>query len=140
MQYEKITIETTTQAEDILSAELAELGIEGVEIADSVHPEAEGLPVYVADIPAEIDIPLGRAFLSFYLDAAEDHTALIAEVSAMLERISAFTDIRPGTITRELTEDKDWLNSWKDFFHQFTIDFDDGTSALFLPSWEQTAT
>ncbi len=137
MRYEKYTIETTEEAEDILAAELAELGIDGVEFEDSFHPEDEGLPVYVADIPARIDIPRGKAFLSFYLDASEDNSELIAGVEAMLKRVSGYTDIGPGRIKREFTEDKDWLNSWKEYFHQFTIAFDDGSKALFLPSWEE---
>ncbi len=137
MRYEKITIETTEEAEDILAAELAGLGIEGVEFEDSLQPEDEGLPVYVADIPAKIDIPAGKARLSFYLDASADNTELLSKVEAMLAELSGFTDIGSGTMTRELTEDQDWLNSWKDYFHQFAIELEDGSKALFLPSWEE---
>ena len=35
MKYTKYTIETTTEAEDLLSASLSEIGIEGIEITDS---------------------------------------------------------------------------------------------------------
>ena len=39
-----------------------------------------------------------------------------------------------GTVSIEVTEDVDWLNNWKQYFHQFWID-----DILVLPSWEQPA-
>ena len=36
MKWNKLTIETTTAAEDMLSYELSEMGMEGVEIEDHV--------------------------------------------------------------------------------------------------------
>ena len=35
-----------------------------------------------------------------------------------------------GTIEESQTEDKDWINNWKEFFHQFYVD-----DILIVPSW-----
>lgn len=39
-----------------------------------------------------------------------------------------------GTVSIEVTEDVDWMNNWKQYFHQFWID-----DILVLPSWEEPA-
>ena len=36
------------------------------------------------------------------------------------------------TIEESQTEDKDWINNWKEFFHQFYVD-----DILIVPSWEE---
>ena len=41
-------------------------------------------------------------------------------------------DIGEGSITISETEDLDWINNWKQYFHQFTID-----DILVVPSWEE---
>ncbi len=50
-----------------------------------------------------------------------------------IEELRAFCDfIGDGTVTIEETEDVDWMNNWKQYFHQFWID-----DILVIPSWEQ---
>ena len=46
--------------------------------------------------------------------------------------MSAFLDIGEGSVTVDETEDIDWINNWKQYFHQFTID-----DVLVTPSWEE---
>ena len=41
-------------------------------------------------------------------------------------------DIGEGTIEVSKTEDKDWINNWKEYFHQFYVD-----DILIVPSWEE---
>lgn len=41
-------------------------------------------------------------------------------------------DVGEGTILVSETEDIDWINNWKQFFHQFYID-----DLLVIPSWEE---
>ena len=49
-----------------------------------------------------------------------------------MEELREFMDIGEGSITLSETEDKDWINNWKEFFHQFYID-----DLLVIPSWEE---
>ena len=55
MKWNKITIDTTTQATDMVSYTLAELGIEGVEVEDHVPlTPFEREKMYVDLLPDEI--------------------------------------------------------------------------------------
>ena len=135
MQYNKYTIKTITDAEDIVSSLLADIGIEGVEIEDKIPlTEQEKAQMFVDILPAGPEDD-GVAYLSFYLDAAEDNTEILESVKAELEDMKSFMDIGECTITESKTKDEDFLNSWKQYFHQFYID-----DILFIPSWEEVET
>ncbi len=41
-------------------------------------------------------------------------------------------DVGAATIEASQTEDKDWINNWKQYFHQFYVD-----DILIKPSWEE---
>lgn len=131
MQYNKYTIKTITEAEDIISASLAELGIEGIEIEDKIPLTEEELKGMFVDIMPEGSPDDGIAYVSFYLDAAEDNSEMLKSVEEELKSLSEFMDIGEATIASSTTKDEDFLNSWKQYFHQFYID-----DILFIPSWE----
>lgn len=61
-----------------------------------------------------------------------DMEALVKAVEERLQAIRQYMDIGEGSIAISETEDKDWLNNWKEFFHQFYID-----DLLVTPSWEE---
>jgi len=131
MQYNRYTIKTITEAEDIISASLAELGIEGIEIEDKIPLTEEELNGMFVDIGPQSQPDDGIAYVSFYLDASEDNTQILDDVKAELESLSTFMEIGEGSISTSTTKDEDFLNSWKQYFHQFYID-----DILFIPSWE----
>ena len=132
MKWNKLTIETTTAAEDMLSYELSEMGMEGVEIEDHVPLSEEDRKImYVDLLPDEIAPDDGKARISCYVDEKEDLQAVIAKVKAKIEELSAFLPVGSGEITLGVTEEEDWINNWKQYFHQFYID-----DILVIPSWE----
>ena len=47
----------------------------------------------------------------------EDAEAILENVKVALEELRSFMDIGEGTITASETEDKDWINNWKEYFH-----------------------
>lgn len=61
-----------------------------------------------------------------------DIDALVDDMKRELEDLRMFMDIGEGTVTISETEDIDWMNNWKQFFHQFYID-----DLLVTPSWEE---
>lgn len=61
-----------------------------------------------------------------------DMEALVKAVEEKLDGIRQYMDIGEGSIVISETEDKDWMNNWKEFFHQFYID-----DLLVTPSWEE---
>ncbi|MBR4169337.1 MAG: 50S ribosomal protein L11 methyltransferase [Lachnospiraceae bacterium] len=131
MRYYKYTIKTTTEAEDILISALYDIGIEGAEIEDRIPlSEAEKAGMFV-DIMPETAADDGVAYVRFYLEESEDQDAWLARVREELKDLSSFMDAGELTITTDQTEDADFLNNWKQYFHQFYID-----DILVVPSWE----
>ena len=125
-------IRTRTEAEDIIVATLAEIGIQGAEIQDKQPlSEADKQSMFVAMMP---DMPEddGIAYVSFYLDQDENVTEILKEVRQALKELSEFMDIGDGSIAASETEDKDWINNWKEYFKQFYVD-----DILVIPSWEE---
>ena len=132
MKYKKYTIETTTAAEDIIISMLDDLGVEGAQIEDKIPLSEEELSGMFVDIMPSVGEDDGSAYVSFYLDAATDHEDLIRDIKAELADMGSYLDIGSCNITVSETADEDYLNNWKQYFHQFYID-----DILFIPSWEE---
>lgn len=131
MKWKKYTIHTTTGAEDFISSMLADLGVEGVQIEDNVPLSAEDKEKMYIDILPELPPDEGAADISFFLDSQEDHGTLLRQVKEELEGLRLFVDIGKGTISQGETEDKDWMNNWKQYFKPFAIG-----DILIKPTWE----
>ena len=131
MKWKKFTLTTTTEAVDLISYTLDELGIEGIEIEDNIpltEKETKGMFI---DILPELPPDEGVAKVSFYLDEDDDIPAMMAKVKEALEELKAFTDLGACTFAESETEDKDWINNWKQYFKPFTVDH-----ILIKPTWE----
>ena len=131
MKWNKFRIKTTTEAEDIVCSSLMELGIQGVELEDKIPLTQSDKEQMFVDIMPEIDVDDGVAYISFYLEEEEDKEAVLAAVREELADIAAYANVGEASIEESQTEDVDWVNNWKQYFHQFTID-----DVLIIPSWE----
>lgn len=123
---------TKTEAEDIVISTLAEVGIEGVEIQDKQPLTEEDKAQMFVDIMPEGPADDGVAYLNFYLEEDADKEAILKDVREALDDLKNFMDIGEATIEESQTEDKDWINNWKQYFHQFYVD-----DILIVPSWEE---
>ena len=132
MKWKKFRLKTTTEAEDIVSSMLAELGIEGVQIEDRIPLTAEDKEQMFVDILPDIGDDDGTAYLTFYLDMDDDTKKILSEVARELDDMKSFIDLGECTIEESETEDIDWVNNRKKYFHQFYID-----DILVIPSWEE---
>lgn len=132
MRWNKFRIKTTTEAEDLVCGSLMELGIQGVEIEDKVPLTAQDKEQMFVDILPEFGMDDGTAYISFYLEEDEDKEAVLAGVREELAEIGTYMDVGAAEIEESQTEDVDWINNWKKYFHQFTID-----DVLIIPSWEE---
>ena len=159
MKWMKFTVETTTEATELVSYMLTELGIEGIEIEDNIPLTKEEEEQMYIDIPAVLPEDEGIAKIHFYIvpdsgilpyfstgssirdekmqkeqkplfSSPED---LIARIKEELEELAVFTDIGAGRVTWSYTEDKDWINNWKEFFKPFYVAED----ILIKPTWEE---
>ena len=132
MKWNRFTVKTKTEAEDIVISTLAEVGIEGVEIQDKQPLTESDKQQMFVDIMPDIPDDDGIAYLNFYLDVDEDKEKVLADVRAALAEMQEFLDLGECTITESETEDKDWINNWKQYFKQFYVD-----DILIIPSWEE---
>ena len=131
MKWKKYRLKTTTEAEDIVSSMLMDLGIQGVEIEDKIPLSQSDKEQMFVDILPQIGEDDGVAYLSFYLEPEEDQEKILADVRRELSEMSAYVDVGECLIEESETEDVDWVNNWKQYFHQFYVD-----DILIIPSWE----
>lgn len=159
MKWMKFTVETTTEAAEMVGYMLTELGIEGIEIEDNIPlTKAEEEQMYI-DIPAVLPEDDGTAKIHFYvmpdseilpyystgssirdeeMDGKKGYLfsspeELMSRIRTELEELAAYTDIGAGAISWDYTEDKDWMNNWKEFFKPFYAAED----ILIKPTWEE---
>ena len=132
MKWNKFRLKTTTEAEDIVSSMLMDLGIQGVEIEDKVPLTQSDKEQMFVDILPEIEADDGVAYLSFYLEPEEDKEKILSQIRQELEAMSSYINVGECRIDESETEDVDWVNNWKQYFHQFYVD-----DILIIPSWEQ---
>lgn len=132
MKWNKYSLKTTTEAVDLVSNMLMELGIEGIEIEDNVQLSEADIKTMFVDFLPELPPDEGIATVNFYIDVEEDDDTIIDRVTEGLEELKTFTDVGEGTITRSQTEDKDWINNWKQYFKPFVFE-----GIVIKPTWEE---
>ena len=131
MKWKKFTLTTTTEAVDYLGSMFDDIGIQGMEVEDNIPlTEAETKGMFI-DILPELPPDEGVAKVSFYLDDNDDVERILREVQEGIEEYRQFVDMGAGTIEASETEDKDWINNWKQYFKPFTVD-----NILIKPTWE----
>lgn len=133
MKWKKLTLETTTEAIDLVSNMLDEMGIEGIEIEDKVPITEEEKKKMFIDILPDLGPDDGIANINFYVDISRDIHEVVMQVQKGLEELEAFIPVGSKKITASETEDKDWINNWKEFFKPFRVD----DTIVIKPTWEK---
>ncbi len=134
MNWIKYTINTTTSAEDFISAALMELGIVSIEIENNVPVPGENQGGEFEELQPDLPEDDGLSKVSFYLGDDDDHEDLIQQVKAALLELKETMDIGEATIDTSVTKQEDWINNWKQFFKPFYID-----DILIKPTWADLA-
>jgi len=153
MKWLKIRIKTITDAVDIIISSLYDIGLEGAQIEDNQPLTALEKELMFADILPDQPEDDGIAYLNFFIESPNTSLrlaseggfaqrrsnpqliALLRKIETELTQLAEFTDIGEASITISETADEDWINNWKQHFHQFTID-----DILIIPSWEKITT
>lgn len=142
MKWVRFRIKTITDMEDVIISTLYDIGLEGAQIEDKIPLTALEKEQMFVDILPDGPEDDGVAYLNFFVEKQENGSLIVQDktvsVEAMTEKIRAeleelrdFCEIGEGSITVDETEDLDWINNWKQYFHQFYID-----DILVIPSWE----
>lgn len=133
MRWTKFTIDTTEEAEDIVSALLYDYDITNIEIEDKAYVtplEGENYEELVPDRGSDD----GKSRVIFYVEEGKDFGKLLEDIRLGLDDLRKTADIGAGTIDISSTDEKDWRDKWKEFFHTFTV----GDYTI-IPSWEDAA-
>lgn len=137
MIWKKISIYTTNDVVDLMSDFLAEIGIEGIEIEDSVPLTDEEIKAMYVDIPIEKENVDNNAIISCYIDDSYDDEAIAdlkSQISEELDRLSEFFDVGDKTIaTVDTSDDSTWNDNWKKYYKPIRL-YDD---IVILPTWMQ---
>ena len=132
MKWIKYTLKTTTEASDLVIDMMTTAGVDGVLIEDNVPiSEADKKRMFIDFLPV-LPIDEGVCYLSFFLEDDSEEESLLAEIQNGLAELKDFVDVGEGTIVKSETEDKDWINNWKEFFKSFTVD-----EIVIKPTWEE---
>ena len=134
MKWNCLSITTIEDAEDMIISTMEDIGLEGAEIKDRRPLTEDEKQQMFVDILPEGEPDDGTAVLNFYLDEDADLETIKKEAMEKLDWLRSFMEIGEGTITVSQTEDQDWINNWKQYFHQFSVD-----DILIAPSWEEVS-
>ncbi len=132
MKWNKYRLATTTEAVDLISYTLAQMGIEGIEIEDKVPLSEEDKKRMFIDLLPDLEEDDGKAYVSFYIEPEKDHDSTLEEVLAAVRELADFVDIGEATIEKSQTEDIDWMNNWKKYWKPFKVD----EHIIIKPTWE----
>ena len=121
MQWIKCCLHTTEEAEEMAQGVLLSLGIDSLEVEDRrpMGPEESG--GLFGDVLPDLPEDDHRAVVSFYLTPDQDREALFAQITARMQELREFCDVGSLVITTEITDEEDWINNWKQYFHQFDV-------------------
>ncbi len=143
MKWVRFKLKTLTDAEDIVISSMYDIGLLGAQIEDNVPLTSLEKEQMFVDIPLESGEDDGTAFLSFFVEEDEDGLLTLSDekvtkeeverrIKEEMKSLSEFMEVGEGSIAISETEDLDWINNWKKYFHQFYID-----DLLVIPSWEE---
>ena len=134
MKWTQITVDTTCEAVDLISAFLTEEGVLGVQVDDNTALTEEEMAEIYADLPPDdVKEDDGTARVSFFLDEGQNEEEIVEAVKGELKRLSEFVDVGTGEIQVSTTCDEDWINNWKAYFKPFRI-YD---NIVIKPTWEE---
>lgn len=134
MKWIRFTLDTHTEAVDILSYKLNEIGVEGIEVEDHMPlSEEDKKKMFVDILPDPVDND-GSAKVHFYMEPENcNPEKVMLQVQDIFQEIKEFCEIGKGTVTLSETEDKDWINNWKTFFKPFRA----AENIVIKPTWEE---
>lgn len=132
MKWRKVSLVTTTEAVDLISALFDELGFEGIQIEDHVPLSEEEKKSMYIDIVPDLGPDDGKAVISSYVDMELDVNEMKEKIENGLDELALFVDLGERKISFDETDDEDWINNWKAYFKPFRVTDD----IVIKPTWE----
>lgn len=133
MRWVEINIQTSHEAVDFLTVIFEDLGAMGVVVDD---PQLlndyidSGLWDYTDLTRNEkTDVVTVKG----YLPEDDELEGKLINLNREFDKLKETVNVAPGEISREIIQDEDWVNNWKQYFHVSRI----GEHIIIRPSWEE---
>ncbi len=132
----EISIDTTTEGLEPLSAYLTAAGVVGLVLDDESDFQEflENNHDYWDYVDDELlQQKKGISRITFYLLQGEDGQARLDEITAGLPGFRTRCDCEVGTLElhTSLVQEEDWANNWKDYYKPLTV----GEGLRIIPQW-----
>ena len=137
MQWREISVHTTTEGADMISAVLMELGAVGTEIVDRndvPDPDKPGVYWELYDKKILENMPEDVLVKGWFEQDSnvEDTLRRLREALNMIAGMDMGLDFGTLAIDQEHVKDEDWAEEWKKYYKPFRI----GTHLVVKPTWE----
>lgn len=134
MEWVEVSVETKTEAADLVTAAFTDIGAGGVEIDDPALINAyidEGRWDY-RDMERKPET--GMVVVRSYLANDEELDGKVRTLKASLEYMKERgADLGTAKVSTNIRNDEDWVDNWKKYFHTDKV----GKKLVIQPSWEE---
>lgn len=134
MEWVEVSVETKTEAADLVTAAFTDIGAGGVEIDDPALINAyidEGRWDY-RDMERKPET--GMVTVRSYLANDEALDGKVKALKASFEDMKARgADLGTAEVATNIRNDEDWVDNWKKYFHTDKV----GEHIVIQPSWEE---
>ena len=134
MEWVEVSVETKTEAADLVTAAFTDIGAGGVEIDDPALINAyidEGRWDY-RDMERKPET--GMVVVRSYLANDEELDGKVRTLKASLEYMKERgADLGTAKVSTNIRNDEDWVDNWKKYFHTDKV----GKNLVIQPSWEE---
>ena len=136
MNWTEVTILTTPEAEELITAVLYETGVGGVNIEDpSLIDEAnrntKDWDVMDDDIIAKYSEE--KCLIKAYYSPEVNMEEVMLKIHEGIENARTFVDVGKAEVSSCIVNEQDWENSWKQYYKPVYI----GKNVVIKPVWEE---
>ncbi len=136
MNWTEITILTTPEAEELITAVLYETGVGGVNIEDpSLIDEANrntrDWDVMDQDIIAKYSEE--KCLIKAYYSPEVNMEEVMLKIHEGIENAKSFVDVGKAEVSSCIVNEQDWENSWKQYYKPVYL----GKNIVIKPVWEE---
>ena len=139
MEWIEVSICTTTEGIESVTATLLELGINGMEIEDDAEfrtfLESKQWD-YIDDELLTMDVSANKAKIKIYVSANDYGRETLTSVENGIKELKSLDlgiDLGSLDVVTENVNDEDWVNIWKKYYKPFAI----GEKLVIKPEWEE---
>lgn len=135
MNWNEIKITTNKEGVEVLTAELMNIGITGIQIqdCDDFNRFLEGTEIYWDYVDEDLMyLKNCETQVILYIEDSEKGADTLSALKLLLNRLKKEEKYGSLEITMNNLKEEDWENNWKKYFKPFNV----GNKFLIKPTWE----